>query len=149
VAFWSPRQRRRTDILRPFKCSHKYSWRNTRNGDTDHLSGCYGTLTLVKVCGSARQWWDTGEPYAEGWLITSDKELKMDQPIKFIEKLEISANTSNLESLGAEIVALKVAVGLIFQKLQDPMREAFLKELRQLNNPAMNDLAKQLEQFRI
>lgn len=46
----------------------------------------------------------------------------MDQPIKFIEKLEISANTSNLESLGAEIVALKVAVGLIFQKLQDPMR---------------------------
>lgn len=85
----------------------------------------------------------------EGWLITSDKELKMDQPIKFIEKLEISANTSNLESLGAEIVALKLAVGLIFQKLQDPMREAFLKELRQLNNPAMNDLAKQLEQFRI
>ncbi|WP_220475584.1 hypothetical protein, partial [Salmonella enterica] len=73
IAFWSPRQRRRTDIFRPFKYSHKYSWRNTRNGDTDHLSGCYGTLIMVKVCGSACQWWDTGAPGTEGWLITSGK----------------------------------------------------------------------------
>lgn len=73
----------------------------------------------------------------------------MEQPKKFIDNLSISADTTNLASLGEEIVSLKVAVGLIFQKLQDPLRDQFLKELRQLNNPSMNNLADQIEQFRV
>lgn len=28
---------------------------------------------MVKVCGSACQWWDTGALGTEGWLITSGK----------------------------------------------------------------------------
>lgn len=73
----------------------------------------------------------------------------MEQPKKFINNLNISTNNTDLNTIGIEITALKIAVGLIFQKLQDPLREAYLKELRQLNYPALNELADQLEQFKI
>ncbi|WP_260523948.1 hypothetical protein [Serratia sp. PL7] len=73
----------------------------------------------------------------------------MEKPHAIIEKLQVSADTTSLTALGAEVVALKTAVGLIFQKLQDPLRDSLLKELRQLDNKSLNDLADQLEQFRV
>ncbi|MEL5387330.1 hypothetical protein CS371_26890 (plasmid) [Serratia marcescens] len=73
----------------------------------------------------------------------------MDTQTKSIEGLQITTNNTDLNALGAEVNALKIALGLIFQKLHDSHRDAFLKELRQTNTPALNDLAKQLEQFRV
>ncbi|WP_256444853.1 hypothetical protein [Serratia sp. JSRIV001] len=37
----------------------------------------------------------------------------------------------------------------IIEKLQDPLRDSLLKELRQIDNKSLNDLADQLEQFRV
>lgn len=73
----------------------------------------------------------------------------MDAQTKTIESLQITTNNTDLNTLGAEVTALKIAVGLIFHKLHDNHRDAFLKELRQTNTPALNDLAKQLGQFRV
>lgn len=73
----------------------------------------------------------------------------MDSQTKTIESLQISTNNTDLKALGVEVTALKLAVGLIFQKLHDSHRDALLKELRQTNTPELNDLAKQLEQFRV
>ncbi|WP_145601697.1 hypothetical protein [Yersinia frederiksenii] len=66
-----------------------------------------------------------------------------------INNLRVTTDNTDLNALGAEVTALKVALGLMFQKLQEPLREIFLKELRQTNTPALNDLADQLEQFRV
>ncbi|AVX37840.1 hypothetical protein [Yersinia massiliensis] len=66
-----------------------------------------------------------------------------------INNLQVTTDNTDLNTLGAEVTALKVALGLMFQKLQEPLREIFLKELRQTNTPALNDLADQLEQFRV
>ncbi|MCL2892469.1 hypothetical protein [Brenneria tiliae] len=66
-----------------------------------------------------------------------------------INGLKISTNNTDLNTIGVEITALKVAFGLMFQKLGEPLRETFLAELRQTNTPALNDLANQLEQFRV
>lgn len=71
------------------------------------------------------------------------------QPHAVIKSLEVSSDTTNLNALGADVTALKVAVGLLFQKLPDDRRDAMLFELRQLGIPALNDLAKQLEQFKV
>ncbi|ENH9680424.1 hypothetical protein [Enterobacter roggenkampii] len=71
------------------------------------------------------------------------------KPVGVIENFEIGTDTSNLNSLGAEVTAMKVAIGLLFQKMPSHHRDAFLMELRQLDNPWMNGLAKQLEQFKI
>ncbi|HHH1616404.1 TPA: hypothetical protein ACPY5B_004609 [Yersinia enterocolitica] len=66
-----------------------------------------------------------------------------------INNLRVTTDNTDLNALGAEVTELKVALGLMFQKLQEPLREIFLKELRQTNTPALNDLADQLEQFRV
>ena len=66
-----------------------------------------------------------------------------------INNLRVTTDNTDLNALGAEVTALKVALGLMFQKLQEPLREIFLKELRQTNTPALNDLADQLGQFRV
>jgi len=71
------------------------------------------------------------------------------QPHGVIENFRISTDASNLENLSAEVTAMKVAIGLIFQKMANHHRDAFLVELRQLGNPWMNGLADQLEQFKI
>lgn len=71
------------------------------------------------------------------------------KPHGVINNFSISSDTTNLESLGSEVTAMKVAIGLLFQKLPDHLRTAFLTELRQLSNPWMNGLADQIEQFKI
>lgn len=71
------------------------------------------------------------------------------QPHGVINNFHISSDTSNLETLGSEVTAMKVAIGLLFQKMPEHHRTAFLTELRQLNNPWMNGLADQMEQFKI
>ena len=71
------------------------------------------------------------------------------QPHAIIKNLRVSSNTADLQSLGGDVTALKIAVGLLFQKLPDNLRETYLLELRQLNNPYLNDLATQLEQFKV
>ncbi|HBQ4033039.1 TPA: hypothetical protein L7126_000553 [Klebsiella pneumoniae] len=75
--------------------------------------------------------------------------MSKQEPVAFINNLEIGTDTSNLNSLGAEVTAMKIAIGLIFQKMPDTHRDAFLLELRQLDNPWLNRLANQLEQFKI
>ncbi|MFV8925367.1 hypothetical protein ABQ431_03600 [Serratia fonticola] len=71
------------------------------------------------------------------------------KPVGVIENFNISSDTTSLEALGSEVTAMKVAIGLLFQKMQDHHRTALLAELRQLDNPWMNGLADQLEQFKI
>ncbi|MBH2556792.1 hypothetical protein [Serratia ureilytica] len=71
------------------------------------------------------------------------------QPHAVINRLEVSSDTTDINALGADVTALKVAVGLLFQKLPDDRRDAMLFELRQLGIPALDDLAKQLEQFKV
>ncbi|MEL4885736.1 hypothetical protein N6P31_01400 [Pectobacterium betavasculorum] len=66
-----------------------------------------------------------------------------------VDNLKVSTNVTDLNSVGEEITALKFAVGLIFQKMQEPLRENFLLELRQLDLPPLNKLAEQLEQFKV
>ncbi|KLP59380.1 hypothetical protein [Enterobacter asburiae] len=73
----------------------------------------------------------------------------MDKPDKIINGLHVSTNATDLNSLAADVTALKVAFGLMFQKMGDGHREALLKELRQTKTEALDDLAKQLEQFRV
>lgn len=71
------------------------------------------------------------------------------KPHGVIKNFSISSDTSSIEALGSEVTAMKIAIGLLFQKMPDHHRTAFLTELRQLNNPWMNGLADQLEQFKI
>lgn len=81
-----------------------------------------------------------------------DKEAIMTQQQKThgeIKGLKISTDSTDLNALGAEVTALKVAIGLLFQKMQDKNRTALLAELRQLDIKPLNDLADQLEQFKI
>ncbi|EBA0935244.1 hypothetical protein KIE59_004476 [Salmonella enterica] len=73
----------------------------------------------------------------------------MENTQKIINELKVSSNATDLHSLAADVTALKVAFGLMFQKMGDSHREALLKELRQTNTEALNDLANQLEQFRV
>ena len=73
----------------------------------------------------------------------------MEKPDKVINGLNVSNNATDLNSLAADVTALKVAFGLMFQKMGDSHREALLKELRQTNTEELTDLANQLEQFRV
>lgn len=73
----------------------------------------------------------------------------VEKPHAVIKNLQISTQDSSLRALASEVNALKIAVGLIFQKLDDQHREVFLKELRQLPDAKLNELANQLEQFRV
>ncbi|HCC2627187.1 TPA: hypothetical protein M4192_001676 [Klebsiella quasipneumoniae] len=71
------------------------------------------------------------------------------EPVAVINQLKIETDNSDLNSLGAEVTAMKIAIGLIFQKMPNTHRDAFLLELRQLDNPWLNGLANQLEQFKV
>ena len=73
----------------------------------------------------------------------------MEKPDKVINELNISTNATDLNSLAADVTALKVAFGLLFQKLDDQSRVGLIKTLKQTNTPALTDLANQLEQFRV
>lgn len=73
----------------------------------------------------------------------------MEKPHKIINSLNVSSNATDLNSLAADVTALKVAFGLLFQKLDDSSREGLIKTLKQTNTEALNDLANQLEQFRV
>ncbi|CQH62992.1 TPA: hypothetical protein ACPZMC_004417 [Yersinia enterocolitica] len=71
------------------------------------------------------------------------------KPHAEIKGLQVSTDNTDLNSLGAEVTALKIAVGLLFQKMEDHHRTALLIELRQLNIKPLHDLANQLEQFKV
>jgi len=73
----------------------------------------------------------------------------MEKPHKIINNLNVSSNATDLNSLAADVTALKVAFGLLFQKLDDSSREGLITTLKQTNTEALNDLANQLEQFRV
>lgn len=73
----------------------------------------------------------------------------MEKPDKVINGLQVSTNATDLNSLAADVTALKIAFGLMFQKLDDSNREGLIKTLKQTNTEALNDLANQLEQFRV
>lgn len=73
----------------------------------------------------------------------------MDSPDKVINGLRVSSNSTDLNSLAADVTALKVAFGLMFQKLDDQSRQGLIKTLKQTNTEALTDLANQLEQFRV
>ncbi|MET3817202.1 hypothetical protein [Pantoea septica] len=73
----------------------------------------------------------------------------MNTPDKVIHGLNVSSNATDLNSLAADVTALKVAFGLLFQKLDDSSRQGLIKSLKQTNTDALTDLANQLEQFRV
>ncbi|WBV20228.1 hypothetical protein [Pantoea piersonii] len=71
------------------------------------------------------------------------------QPHAVIKNLQISTEDSSLSALAAEVNAMKIAIGLISQKLDNRHRKLFLKELRQLSDVKPDELATQIEQFRV
>lgn len=69
--------------------------------------------------------------------------------LNFISNLVVGTDNRSLDTVAKELISMKIAIGLLFQKLPDIEREAFLKTLRLKNDSYLNALADALEQFRV
>ncbi|HAK3331933.1 TPA: hypothetical protein H2A59_002413 [Salmonella enterica] len=59
----------------------------------------------------------------------------------------IGTNADSIESVAAEVNALKFALGLLALRLPDAEKNKFLIELTQLDDPSLQKLASEIKQF--
>ncbi|MDE9447744.1 hypothetical protein KKJ04_19790 [Xenorhabdus bovienii] len=66
-----------------------------------------------------------------------------------ISNFVMTTDASSKEQMAYEVSALKLAVALIYRRMPKEDQENLLIEMRQLNEPSLNKVADELQQFQI
>ncbi|MGJ0639425.1 hypothetical protein [Xenorhabdus bovienii] len=66
-----------------------------------------------------------------------------------ISGIRMSTDAGTKEQIAYEVVALKLAIGLIFCRMPKEDQKNLLLEMRQPNEPYLNKVADQLQQFQM
>ncbi|SMG61754.1 hypothetical protein [Cedecea sp. NFIX57] len=69
--------------------------------------------------------------------------------VKNIQNLMIGVDGRSLETLSHELVAMKITIGLLFQKLPAHEKDNLIKSLKAHDNEYLGEMAGALEQFKI
>lgn len=69
--------------------------------------------------------------------------------VKNIQNFMVGVDGRSLETLSNELIATKIAIGLLFQKLSTNEKDNITKSLRAHDNEYLAAMANALEQFKI